>query len=349
MIIVSIKTMYCRIHMLKVNIKSILAQKDYFDKLVIVIDNNLTEEQYKEYYEFEKLDDKISILKEDEHKWRSCNKLLPVMKRYPNDDIITLDDDTYYPIETLKLLIEKHKEFPNIIITHLASQLFFTKLESFPHFIGYLYSIGVNINSITYNKYLSNATLFPAHTFDNTDIWNYDKMYELTEGVHDELWFWINSTKKGIPCYQLDYTVYFTDDMKIQWKDDDYRLAYEIIGVDKVKKFSLRINLLYYNDIINKIWNFKPKIYISNINMYNFICYANEIIKYYPMGIDIYLDKDMTISNKKYIMKIISSYKPLFDIVSHIYDENNDIKNKIVLCETEEQYMILRKKHLIDF
>ena len=116
MIIVSIKTMYCRIHMLKVNIKSILAQKDYFDKLVIVIDNNLTEEQYKEYYEFEKLDDKISILKEDEHKWRSCNKLLPVMKRYPNDDIITLDDDTYYPIETLKLLIEKHKEFPNIIL-----------------------------------------------------------------------------------------------------------------------------------------------------------------------------------------------------------------------------------------
>ena len=361
MIIVSIKTMYERLEMLKVNISNLLKQKDWFDKLIIVIDNNLTKDQYKEYYEFKKLDDKVSILIEDDHKWRSCNKLLPVMKRYPEDDIITMDDDTYYPEDTIKLLVQKHNDerFKKLIIAHISSQLFFTNVnEKYQHFIGYLYSIGINVNSVTYNKYLSNATLFPAHTFDNTDIWNYDKMMELTEGVHDELWFWINSTKKGIPCYQLDKYVYFTDDMKVKWKGNEYRLAYEIVGTKNIKKFSYRINTLYYDDIINHIWYDTPIIYISDDNLYNFLFYTSEFSSYYPMGINIEFEKNISISNKKYALKVISANKKLLNIIKHIYelDENDknkkkykDIRKDIIYCESAEKYMELKKEQIIDF
>lgn len=47
-------------------------------------------------------------------------KIIPSLAHYPNDTIITADDDIIYPKEWLERLLKAHIEFPRKIITHRA-------------------------------------------------------------------------------------------------------------------------------------------------------------------------------------------------------------------------------------
>jgi len=51
---------------------------------------------------------------------RAYTKLIPALKEFPNDYIITADDDLYYPQNWLEQLLEEHKKNPKKIICHRA-------------------------------------------------------------------------------------------------------------------------------------------------------------------------------------------------------------------------------------
>lgn len=55
--------------------------------------------------------------------FRSHKKYYYAMREYPNDIVVTVDDDIFYPTTLLQTLIEYHKKFPNSVICRYAKKI----------------------------------------------------------------------------------------------------------------------------------------------------------------------------------------------------------------------------------
>lgn len=55
--------------------------------------------------------------------YKPHNKYFHAMREYPDDIIITFDDDAIYPPYLLKLLVETHQQFPEAVITGRAHKI----------------------------------------------------------------------------------------------------------------------------------------------------------------------------------------------------------------------------------
>jgi len=65
---------------------------------------------------------------------KSYTKLIPTLKKYPEDLIITIDDDILYPINFIERLVNEYRENPNIIHCYRGRKIVFnkdSKLESY--------------------------------------------------------------------------------------------------------------------------------------------------------------------------------------------------------------------------
>ena len=264
MIIVSMTTIPNRLERLKENLPSLLNQSYKFDKLVINIDDNLSKEDYEQYESLKELDERIEI-NLSEAKWRSCNKLLPTLIRYPNDVVITVDDDIYYPVDSIKLLVEKWNENTDCIITHEINPIF---IEN--GYIGYKNAFDVMLEQKEWGKYFSNCCLFPPHCFDGSDLFDYDKMMECTKGLHDELWFWVNSTINGVQCIGLNYIYSFSAEILRPYTDDEYQLTNYNKENTNIADYMDKINERYGKRLIGNVLR-KPvmfKLNKDNVNLF---------------------------------------------------------------------------------
>ena len=54
---------------------------------------------------------------------RSYTKLIPALKDFPNDVIVTIDDDVFYHKNMLRGLLRSHKRYPDAIIGHRVRHL----------------------------------------------------------------------------------------------------------------------------------------------------------------------------------------------------------------------------------
>lgn len=272
LIIVSMTTIPNRQKRLMDNLPALINQSFPYDKLIINIDDNLTEEDYKWYEDLKQYDPRIEINK-SESKWRSCNKLLPTLKKYPHDIIITLDDDVYYPKDTIKYLVEEHYKHPECIIAHEVNPIKINDDGSITYINGY----DVKLLQVEWGKYLSNCALFPPYSFDE-DLFDYDKMMECTNGTHDELWFWVQSTIHGVQCIGLNYVRSFAPEMLEQYKEGEYCLSVLNNTQEKIDDYMSKINNMYGKRLLEEIKKKNVSFTITKDNIYAFI-YLYPIIK----------------------------------------------------------------------
>ena len=284
-IILSMTTIPKRMGRLTDNIPAILGQTYKFDKLVINIDDNLSDEDYEWYEKFAKQDARIEINKA-EAKWRSCNKLLPTLKKYPNDIIITLDDDIYYPKDTIKELVEWNEKHPECIITHEVNPIWISDEKDY---VGYHNFYDVMLMQKEWGKYFSNCCLFPPHTFDGTDLYDYDKMMECTNGTHDELWFWVQSTINGVQCIGLNYVRSFASEMLKQYEEGEYQLTAFNNTEEKIESYMKKINEMYGERLLKNIFSKKVEFEVTKDNIYSFIYLWPIIKREYWYNMDIVL------------------------------------------------------------
>lgn len=283
LVILSMTTIPKRKERLTDNLPAILGQTFKFDKLIINIDDNLSDEDYAWYDELAKKDDRIEINKA-EAKWRSCNKLLPTLKKYPEDVIITLDDDIYYPKNTIKLLVEWYERNPDCIITHEINPIVINDDEDY---VSYLNTYDVMLMQKEWGKYFSNCCLFPPHTFDGTDLYDYDKMMECTNGTHDELWFWTQSTINGVQCIGLNYVRSFAPEMLKQYEEGEYQLTTFNNTHEKIEGYMKKINEVYGKRLIDNILSKKVKFIVNKDNFYSFLFLWSSIKRLYDYGFQI--------------------------------------------------------------
>lgn len=127
---------------------------------------------------------------------KSYKKLLPALKEFPEDIIVTADDDLIYDKDWLEKLYKSYKKTPECIHVHRVSRIILkndntiTKLPQ-RKALFLLHSEPSHLNSV----FGGSGCLYPPHTLSE-EIFNLESC-KMTVGFADDLWFWAMATLKG--------------------------------------------------------------------------------------------------------------------------------------------------------
>lgn len=185
-LIVSLTTFPERIETVDITIDTLLNQTVKPDKLVLW----LAEEQFPN--KENDLPEKLLKLRESglEIRWcedlKSYKKLVPALREFPNDVIVTADDDLYYQKDWLESLYSEYLKDNRYIYTRRACGEFLrdNTLYVSPHYANN------NYEPTFLNQLMGGAgTLYPPHSL-NSDATNIELIKTLVP-THDDIYFWI--------------------------------------------------------------------------------------------------------------------------------------------------------------
>jgi hypothetical protein len=130
----------------------------------------------------------------------SYTKLIPALKEYPDDIIVTADDDIYYPRNFLKLLYEAYLKEPQYIHCHRAHRITFDKNKNIKDYSKWIKEIS-NVEPSFCNFLTSGAgVLFPPKSLYK-DVLDEELFLKLSPTA-DDIWFWamavLNNTKINV-------------------------------------------------------------------------------------------------------------------------------------------------------
>jgi hypothetical protein len=133
---------------------------------------------------------------------RSFTKLLPALEAFPDDTIITVDDDVSYAPHTIDILKKAHAQDPTAIFAHAVSDLYRSHGEwrrtSGTH--GFLASpqplrmmLGIG------------AVLYPPHGFSKLALDR--QLFQKLSPTNDDIWFWYCAAKRGTPILRVPHAI----------------------------------------------------------------------------------------------------------------------------------------------
>lgn len=192
-VIISLTSFPTRINSAYNTIVTLLNQKYLPDRVILW----LAKEQFPKGTE--DIPNKILMLQQYglEIKWfhdiKSYKKLIPALLEFPDDIIITVDDDWYYSTSLVEILMEEYEKYPDEIICHAATHPMIDEK-------GYLKSSDENIDyrgtTSYFNKLLGGSgVLFPPHSLDK-EVLN-ENVFMNIAPTNDDIWFWAMAVKKG--------------------------------------------------------------------------------------------------------------------------------------------------------
>ena len=191
-IIISLTSYPKRINVVNKAIESLLNQTFKADKIILW----LAEEQFPN--KENDLPQQLLNLKAKglEIDWckdiKSYKKLIPALKKYPNDAIVTADDDILYEKGWLETLVSAYRKKPDLLNVHRS------------HYINYInssynicYDSYSNIKPC-YNLFCTTGSgiIYPPHLFSN-EVFNEEAFMKLAP-TSDDLWFWAMTILQGV-------------------------------------------------------------------------------------------------------------------------------------------------------
>lgn len=126
---------------------------------------------------------------------RSYKKLVPTLKKYPEDAIITIDDDLVYEFDCFEKLITAYLEDPSYIYCNRQHRM---RLDANGMLLPYMQWEweSENMEADIRNFPTTGAgTLFPPHSFDD-EVFNETVFMDICKYA-DDVWFKAMSMKKG--------------------------------------------------------------------------------------------------------------------------------------------------------
>ncbi len=200
-VIISLTSFPARIPTLHMVIQSLLQQKKPADLVVLY----LTAEQFPD----RKLSPELEILlKNDKFNVRfvpenikSFTKLIYALQEFPNDIIITVDDDYRYPNNLTKMLLRTYKKHPDCICSNIIRKIGIENGHVLPYnqwrrsMTRRFYT---RINASYTNLLMGfGGVLYPPHTL-SPEVQKSDIFKQICPH-QDDIWFWamavLNSTK----------------------------------------------------------------------------------------------------------------------------------------------------------
>lgn len=220
-IIVSLTTHGRRIRTVYRSVESIFCQTVKANRVILYIGNK----------EFQNEDQLPAILQNQMKRglevrfvedMGSCTKLLPAMRDFPYNTIITVDDDIWYPSDTIERLLRTHREHPNSICA-LAARIVKWKSKNMRMFRTFKdFPFVVNpTQDTTSNMYLAeggSGVLYPPHSFTD-EVYDMINFRALSPKA-DDLWFKAMGLISGTPVcavknyYPAPEDLFFDDDVQ---------------------------------------------------------------------------------------------------------------------------------------
>lgn len=166
-------------------------------------------------------------------------KLLPTLEKYPNDIIITIDDDIFYGTETLKVLLDEYRMSDGeTIICHEAAEIM---RDEFGNLLPYSQwttaTIAAEEKSGQYSPMGFRGVLYPPHIFSQ-EIFNRKVYGELCPKA-DDIWFTIMEVRENIAVKPIV-------NESVTYDDIDHRNEYIAESSDALHFTN---NALGYNDV----------------------------------------------------------------------------------------------------
>jgi hypothetical protein len=187
--IVSLTSFPARINDLWITVETILRQSFKPDKVILW----LAEEQFPgrklsdSLLQLQKRGLTIEFCDED---LRSHKKYFYAMQQYPDANIITLDDDSYYPKDVLSKVVDLHKKYPKAICANRAHKITFgnNRIKKYRNW-------KINYNKILSPSYLLVPTgvggvLYPPHSL-SPSLFEKELFKEICFQA-DDLWLKVN-------------------------------------------------------------------------------------------------------------------------------------------------------------
>ncbi len=180
---------------------------------------------------------------------RPYKKLIPALKDFPDDIIITFDDDIFYRAEVVELLLIGYRAEPNCIQCHRATTVSLTD------------SGDVKFSALSYDKpaYCHKFTgvggvLYPPHYLDDK-IFD-EKTFMRLAPTNDDVWFWaqtlLNGRRVNVVPNNLDALNYIPD-------TQDVGLFHENDG-DKKLTLSYVENILNAYPVLRDILRYEQRL-----------------------------------------------------------------------------------------
>lgn len=145
---------------------------------------------------------------------RSYTKLIPVLQDFPDDIIITVDDDVLYPDNIIEQLLLEHKKNPQTIISHRVRKMRFDRnWNLLPYETWKIYKKIRYLTWGTKPKYINFLTgtggvLYPPHSL-HPDVLNQKLFCELAPTA-DDVWFWAMAVLNGTKTKPVRFGNYQT-------------------------------------------------------------------------------------------------------------------------------------------
>lgn len=219
-LVISLTTYPARIDTVNQTIKTLLNQSFKPKKIVLVLGEDKFLNKENDLPENLKtlLNDKFEILWTSKD-LRSYTKLIPTLKKYPNDIIVTADDDIIYPKDWLENLYNAYKKSPNMIHCHRAHGIICDKKKGILPYLNWNWEM-INVKP-SFNNFLTGVggVLYPPKTLYK-DILNNELFIKLCPTA-DDIWFWAMAVLNGT---------------KINVVKNNY---YKLIKIDSVQKETL--------------------------------------------------------------------------------------------------------------
>ena len=181
---------------------------------------------------------------------RSYTKLIPALKDFPNDIIVTIDDDILYNKNMLRGLLHLHKKYPNAIVGHRVRHLKLNApYRSWKRYKEHRYLLNSLKPKFANVQTGVGGVLYPP---DSLDIKMLDfKIFMKMAPTVDDIWFWAAAVANGTKIAAIPFGEFKLNELK---KPKEIGLFSVNGGVDNdVNRIVLENILEKYPEIREKI------------------------------------------------------------------------------------------------
>ena len=197
-LIVSLTTHPGRINCVHLTINTLLTQSLKPDKVILWLAESQFPDREKDLPEdLLKLRD-LGLTIDWCEDLRSYKKLLPTLRKYPDDIIVTVDDDAYYDSELLSSLYNAYLQNGNNIYARRVVKLELNSNNELQSISARKYLYQDNFNPTFLHQLIGAfGVMYPPHSL-HKDVYDIEKIKRLLP-THDDVYFWamavLNNTR----------------------------------------------------------------------------------------------------------------------------------------------------------
>ena len=183
----------------------------------------------------------------------SYKKLIPSLREYPNDIVVTADDDIYYPENWLALLYNSYVQEPTYIHCHRAHRIKFTNDGSVDKYDEWEKEVVGGIHSFLNFSTGSGGCLYPQKSLYK-DVVVQDLFMDLCPAA-DDVWFWamavLTGTKIKVINNNISSLTYINPERELRLNQE--RTLSQLNVLENKNDEQINNVLNYYKELKKKI------------------------------------------------------------------------------------------------